>query len=836
MPPFIAPDEQDEPSVLFSSHSLADDFRTGSATRVVPRDQNPRHRNATFCTVLDFPDLAKHLSGDKVQTLVTAFSNRLCHSYQMSTAKGISTLTDALVALHVYLGYIRRDYPEVPLTGSVSVAEVQGNNIQVAWTDGTCHVVTGQATADIFPTESQRACGLAGGSSRLVPGTYKGQIAPGQGFFLATLGWVNAKDRALAPEAAKRVLAAAVTEIANQTRPERLAWFKSHSRQHQAPGLVVAIPLAATEYKTDRTRFVAAIKPASVPDETTAEIPETPSSDPEALREPDLEPEFDFTMSEPEVILAPSELEERSDRPRSSRPVEPNPANNDIKEPETVPTTRVQSALDTRSQRVTPGHATLKATNRLLHGLGQSMRVWFAEAFPDPNAQHQSLSRPEQSKATPDTPVPSVQADPPIEASAQTLAGLPNLQEIHGSLQTRQSSRQIPKSWSAILLLCLLITIPLATFVAYRINQPVVNQEDPVALSLIQQHVESADSLLGREQFQAAQKELQEARQQAQTLQASYGQSPGLLVLQQRILELWDEAFQRISLVGLTEPVLTFDRNQPPAVMAVNFQDLYVLDGDRRAITKFRLDSLRQGDDGAPQVVLSSDSLVDGVTVGRIVDMAFQPTKTAHSDKPSLYVIDDNRHLFQYNDSDLVSLVNLGDNDEWDNPIQIDFYANRLYVADSGNGQIWRYNLNQSVVTEEAWLPEPIDLSGTIGMHVGDFIWLLFDNDSVVLLGKPEKGNQSNIQLPFAVHGAVGYNSRFVDLEVDTETNDYMMLVDAGRASILVIDPSTGQFRHQLVPPGGMEPVFEDLKDVFVHRDTMYILTEHALYEHSYTP
>ena len=86
------------------------------------------------------------------------------------------------------------------------------------------------------------------------------------------------------------------------------------------------------------------------------------------------------------------------------------------------------------------------------------------------------------------------------------------------------------------------------------------------------------------------------------------------------------------------------------------------------------------------------------------------------------------------------------------------------------------------------------------------------------------------------MHGAVGFNSRFVDLEADTDQNNYMLLVDSGRGSILVLDPNTGAFRHQLVPPNGMEEAFDGLLDVFVHRDTLYILTARALFEHAFNP
>ncbi|MYA04159.1 MAG: hypothetical protein F4Y37_06030 [Caldilineaceae bacterium SB0664_bin_22] len=791
--------------------------------------------------VLGFPVLKEHLPRAQVGDLITAFSLRVCRSYLLSSAKGISALTDSLVALHVYLGYIRRDYPNIQLVGTASVAEVRGRELKVAWTDGTCHVVTGQASADVFPTGSVPARGLAGGPNRLLPGTYQGRLAPGQGCFLATSDWLATNDLQATAEAAKQTLATAVTDLADGTRPERSDWFADQARRQGAPGLLIAIPTPVSNRQADQannTRFV----PPAHPDATRVQArPDAlpagrmKESVPEAAAVPEA---MDFEMSEPKVILASAELETPAVLRSPGAEADTNPGGNRERRP--APATVLQSALDTRGHGLNAGSGWFRGGRRFLRSAGQRLKVWFGEAFPDPNAEPQAGTEPaaivEPSTESPREAVVSPHSAPAAAPNPGKSVALPNFQEIHHALQERQSRRRIPKSWSAMLLLCLLITVPAATYFAYRINEPVGSQDDPVALALIQQQVEKADALLGREQYEAAQQQLQQARELAQSIQETQGPSPGLNALQLKILELWDDAFQRIPLLGLTEPLLTFGRDHPPALMAVNFQDLYVLASDRRTVTKYRLDSLRRKEGGSPQEILSQDTVIDGVTVGRIVDMAFQPTKTAHSDKPSLYLIDDDRHLFQYNDTDLISHVTLGSRNAWINPVQIDFYSNRLYVADGGHGQIWRYNLNQAVVQEEPWLPEPIDLSSAVGMHVGDNIWLLFDNNSVVSLGRQDSGNPANIQLPFAVHGAVGFNSRFVDLEADTDQNNYMLLVDSGRGSILVLDPNTGAFRHQLVPPNGMEEAFDGLLDVFVHRDTMYILTAHALFEHAFNP
>lgn len=781
--------------------------------------------------VLGFPTLKAHLPRAQVGDLITAFSLRVCRSYLLSSARGISALTDSLVALHVYLGYIRRDYPNIPLAGTASVAEVRDRELKVAWTDGTCHVVTGQASADVFPTGSVSAGGLAGGPNRLLPGTYQCRLAPGQGCFLATSEWLATNDMQATAEAAKQALATAVTDLAAGTQPERSAWFANQVRHQGAPGLLIAIPTPVSNRQADQddnTRFVPPAHPDALPAGKMKE------SAPEAAEAPEA---MDFEMSEPKVILASAELETLV-APRSpGAEADTNPGGNREQRP--VPETILQSALDTRGHGLNAGGGWFRG-GRLLRSASQRLKVWFGEAFPDPNAEPQAGTEPtavaEPSAESPREAMVSPHAAPAAAPNPGKSVALPNFQEIHHALQERQSRRRIPKSWSAMLLLCLLITVPAATYFAYRINEPAGSQDDPVALALIQQQVEKADALLGREHYEAAQQQLQQARELAQSIQETQGPSPGLNALQLKILDLWDDAFQRIPLLGLTEPLLTFGRDHPPARMAVNFQDLYVLANDRRTVTKYRLDSLRRKEGGAPREILNQDTVIDGVTVGRIVDMAFQPTKTAHSDKPSLYLIDDDRHLFQYNDTDLISHVTLGSRNAWINPIQIDFYSNRLYVADDGHGQIWRYNLNQTVMQEEPWLPEPIDLSGALGMHVGDNIWLLFDNNSVVLLGRQDAGNQANIQLPFAVHGAMGFNSRVVDLEADTEQNNYMLLVDSGRGSILVLDPNTGAFRHQLIPPNGMEEAFDDLLDVFVHRDTMYILTARALFEHAFNP
>ena len=842
MPPYIAPDEQDEPSVLFASHPAAQDFPSGSCTRVVPAGENRRRGGATFGVVLDFPALGEHLPREQVGDLIAAFSLRVCRSYLLSSAKGVSALTDSLVALHVYLGYIRRDYPNIPLSGTASVAEVRGRELMVAWTDGTCHVVTGQASADVFPADAVSGGGLAGGSHRLSPGTYQGRLAPGQGCFLATSAWLAPNETQATPEAAKQALATAVTDLADGTRPERTDWFAAQSRRQGGPGLLIAIPTPVSGRRpdpADKTRFVAPGPPDAPRErERSGALPAAglTASAPAVEKAAEVS---DFEMSEPKVILASAELEVPTARLGSDAELDVDDGAG--REPKPESTAVLQSALDTREHGLQDGR--LGAGSRFLQSAGQRLKVWFGEAFPDPNAEAQAGTPPaamaEPSAESPPAATEAVlspQTAPAAAPDPDKGDALPNLQEIHHALQERQPKRKIPKSWSAMLLLCLLVTVPAATYFAYRINEPMGSQDDPVALALIQQQVEKADALLGREQYEAAQEQLQEARELAQSIREMQGPSPGLNALQLRILELWDDAFQRIPLLGLTEPLLTFGRDQPPARVAVNFQDLYILASDHRTVTKYRLDSLRRKEAGSPQEVLSQDTVIDGVTVGRIVDMAFQPTKTAHSDKPSLYLIDEDRHLFQYNDTDLISHVTLGSRNAWLNPVQIDFYSNRLYVADSGHGQIWRYNLNQAVVQEEPWLPEPIDLSGATGMHVGDNIWLLFDNNSVVLLGRPDSGSPANIQLPFAVHGAVGFNSRFVDLEADTDQNNYMLLVDSGRGSILVLDPDTGAFRHQLVPPNGMEDAFDNLLDVFVHRDTLYILTARALFEHAFNP
>lgn len=791
--------------------------------------------------VLDFPVLREYLPRDQVGDLITAFSLRVCRSYLLSSARGVSALTDSLVALHVYLGYIRHDYPNIQLEGTASVAEVRARELKVAWTDGTCHVVTGQASADVFPTGSGPAGGLAGGPNRLLPGTYQGELAPGQGCFLATSAWLATNETQATTEAAKQTLATAVTDLADGTRPERSDWFAAQARRQGAPGLLIAIPTPVSDHQpnqADKIRFVApahsdATREQARPDAMPAAG--MMESAPEAEGAPEA---TDFEMSEPKVILASAELEAPAVPRNPAAKSDANHGEDREREPE--PAAVLQSALDTRGHGPNAGDDRFGGGSQFLRSAGQRLKVWFGEAFPDPNAETQAGTQPaaiaEPSAESPREAVVSPHTAPAAAPGPGRSVALPNLQEIHHALQERQPRRRIPRSWSAMLLLCLLITVPAATYFAYRINEPIGSQDDPVALALIQQQVEKADALLGREQYEAAQEQLQQARELAQSIQETQGPSPGLNALQLKILELWDDAFQRIPLLGLTEPLLTFGRDHPPARMAVNFQDLYVLASDHRTVTKYRLDSLRRKERGAPQEILSQDTVIDGVTVGRIVDMAFQPTKTAHSDKPSLYLIDEDRHLFQYNDTDLISHVTLGSRNAWISPVQIDFYSNRLYVADSGHGQIWRYNLNQAVVQEEPWLPEPLDLSGAVGMHVGDNIWLLFDNNSVVSLGRQDSGSQANIQLPFAVHGAVGFNSRFVDLEVDTDQNNYLLLVDSGRGSILVLDPNTGAFRHQLVPPSGMEEAFDGLLDVFVHRDTMYILTARALFEHAFNP
>lgn len=796
----VAPDEQeDEISVLYASHNLNQPSAGGIGLVFAPPPAAVDAAHGALCAVLSFPDLHQVLTPDEANDALERLIRYVTDSYFKAERGGADVLQEVLAGLHLYVQYLSQQAgPRAAWEGQAACAEVRGRMLSLAFSEGTFNIVTKYGAADVFPPLAVSAARRIGNRGALRTHAYQAELRGAGTFFMGTDVWRLRGVPNHKQQAHKQDLARAVAHALSPVGEIRDEFWRSRNPDGDMPGLLMGFRPQALPMASEAFTFVAPTRPE-------------------------------------DAVETSGGAAARENAPSPRRPADAQDAGSLAMQAEIAGLETSQGAKDAR----------LRIWGRRA---GNKLREWFSEVFPDPQSDAPARPPP-RTRGAPDAASVTAAAS----RSAGTRAGqaadapprapdpplfLQTWRRFEKAWQPKPDRKAHSHPWVAMTLLLLLIIVPIATWIAYNLNDDPAADYDATATLLMQQYLDNARTYLEQAQAGLAQQELQTASNLIQAHVEAGGLTPQVRAIQFELQALWNDAYQIVPLVGLTEPLIRFDRDAAPAKVVVNTQDLYVLlDARANEVVKYRLDLLQQEGSGHRQSILRQGSLVEGVEVGRIVDMAFQPTKTAQSDKPSLYLIDDRRNLFQYNDTDLISVVDLGQQRIWDAPRLINFYSNRMYVVDGGQGQIWRYNLNGNVRQQTAWLAEPANLSQAIRMHVDERIWLLLHNNSVVVFGSNgDPDNPANIQHPFGVKAAIALDSRFVDLEVGGNQSDYLLLPDPGQESILVLDEATGDFLYRLVAPEGIVSHFDALADVAVHRERIYILTREVLFEHSFDP
>ncbi|NJN82844.1 MAG: hypothetical protein HC802_11575 [Caldilineaceae bacterium] len=281
-------------------------------------------------------------------------------------------------------------------------------------------------------------------------------------------------------------------------------------------------------------------------------------------------------------------------------------------------------------------------------------------------------------------------------------------------------------------------------------------------------------------------------------------------------------------LYGLVDPLLTFPADAEPHRVLVSDQDLFVLDTARQQVEHFQIDpSGAVVSDPLGEVVLREGDVVEGQRIGRLADIAWQPLVPGVEDKSNLLVLDHNKTVFRFNDRvDGATVLAFGDQESWQAPAQIDTYLGRIYLADEGAGQIYRYNPGQYQATPEHWFQfqAPVNLAGLLTMAIDGDIWLLINSGVILRYSAGE-------QVPFSLDSSVGYAEKPVDMVVGAADTGLIYLADAAEERIMVFDKS-GAYQYQLTAAEG-NPLRE-LRSLFVDdlSGVLYILTDSALYTH----
>lgn len=279
-------------------------------------------------------------------------------------------------------------------------------------------------------------------------------------------------------------------------------------------------------------------------------------------------------------------------------------------------------------------------------------------------------------------------------------------------------------------------------------------------------------------------------------------------------------------LYGLTAPLATFGADATPQRVLVIDQDIYVLDTGRNEVLQYRLDANGETLTSAGQVVLREGDVVSGVTIGPMVDVAWQLPVPGYEDKASLLLLDANNHVFRYNQVDGSTLVSFGEPSPWQQATQLEVFSDRLYIADEAANQIYRYAPGAYQEPPVPWFQPTtqVRLQGIEAMRIDGDIWLLFADGKVVRYHAGE-------QVPFSLDDSVALPTDPVDLYVSQAVNDpSLYLADAAEERVLYFHKDTGEFLGQFQAASGRP--LAGLRSIFIDeaRSSLFLLTDEALY------
>lgn len=376
--------------------------------------------------------------------------------------------------------------------------------------------------------------------------------------------------------------------------------------------------------------------------------------------------------------------------------------------------------------------------------------------------------------------------------------------------------------------IAILVLIPIIVAAVVWQRGASLRAEGEILVSAAQANVNSADSALDLGDKATARAELTKAQENLAEAVVLIGNTPAINELLQQIERDLQEVLQVSPLYGLVEPLARFPLEASPRQLLIVDQDIYVLDQGRHLVQRFHLDADRQmvaDPDG--EIVLQRGDVIDGVTVGSLIDITWQEPIPGIEDRSSLLVLDGNNNIFRYNQRvEGATMVVLAEQDAWQSPTQIKSYLGRLYVADSGRGQIYRYDPGAYEVAPQPWLLAPTDqgLAGLQTMMIEGDIWLLFSNG---LLLRYSQGQQ----VPFALANDVGLVSEPVDIFVGDQDSSSIYLADAGQERILVFGKE-GAYKRQL--QAAEDHPLRDLRGIYVDEveGIIYILTKSSLFQH----
>lgn len=429
--------------------------------------------------------------------------------------------------------------------------------------------------------------------------------------------------------------------------------------------------------------------------------------------------------------------------------------------------------------------------------------------------------------ASPRTGQQPISAGPPHFADSATAVQSPLPQTFSPPSPTRTMGRRA-RIFAFISLLILLLTIVIVASASWIAGRGGVIEAERL-LDGAEASFLSAQGALDVDDKSTARLKLTEAQaliNEATTLVGTRLERADQL--NARIEQELAALLQIKPLQALAVPLVRFPPEAQPQRVIVSDQDIYVLDTGRQLIHYFELDPTRNivpNPEG--EVILAQGDVIDGATVGRLVDIAWLPPIAGVQDKSYLLVLDGSSNLFRFDRRvEGAGLLALGGREELRTPVQLQVYADRLYLADAGTNQLYRYERGDFSSPPSQWFTTQIaaDLSTLRAMAIDGDIWMLYERES---LKRYSVGNQ----VQFSLETSFGQIQDPVDLAVGNQNSSMIYVADGIGERILVFSKD-GAYQRQLRAPEG--DALRNLRGIAVDEvaGIMYILTQSSLFNH----
>ncbi len=680
-----------------------------------------------------------------------------------------AVLAEAIQNAHASLAGLNRRIPASDLRAGILCVAVVHNHLMMASAGPGLALLATAGRLDQFPPDPSYFANPIGGSTPPTVAIYRHQVQDGDVLFLGESDWILITN--------VKTLGGAIVNTSRLNRFDVVDYLRQQSNQAQIPGMLMV-------FHQRRDALTAAVQTA-------------PRGLPTSVSAP------------PPVHTLPLESE-------YTRPAAQRPSLRPTDRPPAQPAAPTARPLSQERTAVVPDNAQQRISAA---AIGQRLAQAAARSGGWLKGMAVKILPEAGSRAAAQNPPTWVGSVPEAE-----IAIPPRIPPFAPPPPTRGSRARL-----FVLLAVLIPLLAFATVGILNLREGAVTQAEGVKLvDQAEAQLAKAEQALNLDDKAAARSALNDAQRYLNEADALIGMSERSRGLAQSIRTEMQKLMNVRSLYSLDFPLAEFPADASPQRVIVFDQEVYVLDSGRQIVEHFRTDPGRAIVEERSGPILKEGDLVEGVTVGRLVDIAWQPRIPGFADKASLLILDRNNNIFHYNRVDEATVVRLADAAQLQSIAQLETYNGRLYLADEQRNQILRYSPAGLGYDEppDNWFDPQVqaNLAGVVAFAIDSDVWLLMENGTLLRYSQGR-------QLPFSLDTSAGLTGRLSDMALSSLPEGRIYLADGSQDRILVFD-KLGNYIEQL--QAAESNALQGLRGLYLDEvsGTLFILTQTSLYAH----